>query len=103
MHFAHSVEGQGLDTWQPLAGHLQEVSILASSRGQKFGAAPLAALGSPAPTRCSSDAGQCLQLFDPFHTHDASMCSDARLTNDFCPPYVPLLFDSRSSRFAYSV
>src|SRR2546429_9803422 len=44
MHFAHSVEGQGLDTWQPLASHLQEVSILASSRGQKFGAARLAAL-----------------------------------------------------------
>jgi hypothetical protein len=42
--FAHSIEGQNADKWQPLGAHLQEVSRLASSRAQKFGAGRLGAL-----------------------------------------------------------
>src|SRR6516225_7522337 len=38
--FAHSIEGQGPDKWQPLATHLREVSWLA----EKFGAGRLGAL-----------------------------------------------------------
>jgi CRISPR-associated endonuclease/helicase Cas3 len=44
MFFAHSIEGQNLDKWQPLADHLQEVSWLASSRAEKFGVGRLGAL-----------------------------------------------------------
>jgi CRISPR-associated endonuclease/helicase Cas3 len=42
--FAHSIEGQGPDKWQPLATHLREVSRLASWRAEKFGAGRLGAL-----------------------------------------------------------
>jgi CRISPR-associated endonuclease/helicase Cas3 len=44
MFFAHSIQGRDKDTWQPLAEHLQEVSQLASSRAQKFGAGRLGAV-----------------------------------------------------------
>jgi CRISPR-associated endonuclease/helicase Cas3 len=44
MFFAHSIQGQDEDTWQPLSQHLQEVSQLAFLRAQKFGAGRLAAL-----------------------------------------------------------
>ena len=44
MFFAHSIEGQNTDKWQPLGAHLQEVSRLASSRAQKFGAGRLGGL-----------------------------------------------------------
>jgi CRISPR-associated endonuclease/helicase Cas3 len=44
MFFAHSIEGENTDKWQPLGAHLQEVSRLAFSRAQKFGAGRLGAL-----------------------------------------------------------
>jgi CRISPR-associated endonuclease/helicase Cas3 len=44
MHFAHSLEGQETIHWQPLPAHLQNVSILASSWAERFGAGRLAAL-----------------------------------------------------------
>jgi CRISPR-associated endonuclease/helicase Cas3 len=44
MLFAHSIQGQLPDSWQPLAEHLQEVSRLASLRAEKFGAGRLGAL-----------------------------------------------------------
>ena len=44
MFFAHSIEGQNTDKWQPLDAHLEEVSRLASSRAQKFGAGRLGGL-----------------------------------------------------------
>ena len=44
MFYAHSIDGQDKDRWQPLASHLQEVSRLASLRAGKFGAARLGAV-----------------------------------------------------------
>lgn len=44
MFFAHSVEGQPKDTWQPLLEHLRQVSQLTSLRAAKFGAEHLGAL-----------------------------------------------------------
>ncbi|MDE2378934.1 CRISPR-associated endonuclease Cas3'' [Bradyrhizobium sp.] len=44
MFFAHSLEGQDRDAWQPLAEHLEAVSRLTSLRAEKFGAARLGAI-----------------------------------------------------------
>lgn len=44
MHFAHSTEKPDRSDWQPLVDHLKEVAELASARGDKFRAAPAAAL-----------------------------------------------------------
>jgi CRISPR-associated endonuclease/helicase Cas3 len=43
MFFAHSIEGQDREAWQPLAEHLQEVARLTSLRAEKFGAGRLGA------------------------------------------------------------
>jgi hypothetical protein len=42
--FAHSVEGQTPNKWQPLAAHLHAVALLTSRRAEKFGAARLGAV-----------------------------------------------------------
>ncbi|EAQ36305.1 CRISPR-associated helicase Cas3, core [Nitrobacter sp. Nb-311A] len=44
MFFAHSLEDQNLDLWQPLAEHLEAVSRLTSQRSEKFGAGRLGAV-----------------------------------------------------------
>jgi CRISPR-associated endonuclease/helicase Cas3 len=44
MLFAHSIQGQVRNAWQPLAEHLQKVSRLASLRAEKFGAGRLGAV-----------------------------------------------------------
>jgi CRISPR-associated endonuclease/helicase Cas3 len=44
MHFAHSTGNPDQSDWQPLFDHLNEVAGLATTRGEKFGAAPAAAL-----------------------------------------------------------
>lgn len=44
MFFAHSLEGQSTDAWQPLAEHLESVSQLTFLRAEKFGAGRLGAL-----------------------------------------------------------
>ncbi len=44
MRFAHSTGNPNRSDWQPLVDHLKEVAELAAERGDKFGAAPAAAL-----------------------------------------------------------
>jgi CRISPR-associated endonuclease/helicase Cas3 len=44
MFFAHSIEGEEKDAWQPLAAHLEAVSRLSSLHAQKFGADRLGAI-----------------------------------------------------------